>query len=142
MLFTEDAPAASPTLQPGHFLRSLPKRKQARDKKSIVQPPKPIQFPETRSGDPLFERLFLATFLIASVALASAQAPTAPGKPLPPGPVLPKIKAACTQCHDTGRISEQHLARQDLMRRIGIGMEQADRDRVSAAASRRAAHAL
>lgn len=133
MLFTEDAPAASPTLQPGHFLRSLPKRKQARDKKSIVQPPKPIQFPETRSGGPLFERLFLATFLIASVALASAQAPTAPGKPLPPGPVVPKIKATCTQCHDTGRISEQHLTRQEwsgeLKKMEGLGAEIPDADR-------------
>ena len=81
----------------------------------------------------MFERLFLATFLIASVALASAQAPSAPGKPLPPGPVLPKIKAACTQCHDTGRISEQHLTRQEwsgeLKKMEGLGAEIPDADR-------------
>lgn len=81
----------------------------------------------------MFERLFLATFLIASVALANAQAPTAPGKPLPPGPVVPKIKATCTQCHDTGRISEQHLTRPqwsgELKKMEGLGAEIPDADR-------------
>jgi hypothetical protein len=81
----------------------------------------------------LFERLFPAIFFIASVALASAQAPTAPGKPLPPGTALPKIKATCTQCHDTGRIGEQHRTRQEwsgeLKKMEGLGAEIPDADR-------------
>jgi hypothetical protein len=56
--------------------------------------------------------MFPAIFLLASIILASAQAPSAPGKPLPPGPMQPKIKAACIQCHNATRISEQHLTRQ------------------------------
>jgi len=51
-------------------------------------------------------------FLFASIYLMSAQAPSAPGKPLPPGPMQAKIKAACTQCHNATRITEQRLTRQ------------------------------
>ena len=67
------------------------------------------------------------------VILASAQAPSAPGKPLPPGPMQPKIKAACTQCHNTGRITEQHLTRQQwaaqLKKMEGLGAVIPDADR-------------
>jgi hypothetical protein len=47
--------------------------------------------------------------------------------------VVPKIKATCTQCHDTGRISEQHLTRQEwsgeLKKMEGLGAEIPDADR-------------
>jgi hypothetical protein len=49
--------------------------------------------------------------LFASVRLVSAQAPSAPGKPLPPGPMQARVKAACTQCHNATRITKQHLTR-------------------------------
>ena len=81
----------------------------------------------------MFERMFPAIFLLASITLASAQAPSAPGKPLPPGPMQPKIKAACTQCHNTSRITEQHLTRQgwsvelDKMEGLGAVIPDADR---------------
>jgi hypothetical protein len=61
----------------------------------------------------LFQRIVVAIFVFASVIPAGAQAPSAPGKPLPPGPMQPKIKAACTQCHNLSRITEQHLNRQE-----------------------------
>ena len=47
--------------------------------------------------------LFAALVLFASI-VAAAQAPEAPGKPLPPGPMEPKVKASCTQCHNTSRL--------------------------------------
>ncbi|MGA9901190.1 MAG: hypothetical protein WBQ39_04575, partial [Terriglobales bacterium] len=59
----------------------------------------------------MFERILTAIVLFASLSLASAQAPSAPGKPLPPGPMQAKVKAGCTQCHNTSRITEQHLTR-------------------------------
>jgi hypothetical protein len=84
----------------------------------------------------LFQRIVPAVFvlaLLASVSLASAQAPGAPGKPLPPGPTQPKIKAACTQCHATDRITEQHLTRQqwseELQKMEGLGAVIPDSDR-------------
>ncbi len=70
--------------------------------------------------------------LIGSVS-ALAQAPSAPGKPLPAGTVQPKVKAACTQCHNTERIWEQHLSRQgwsdelDKMTTLGAVVPDADR---------------
>ena len=81
----------------------------------------------------MFERMFPAVFLLAFIIQASAQAPSAPGKPLPPGPMQPKIKAACTQCHNTSRITEQHLTRQewsaelDKMEGLGAVIPDADR---------------
>ncbi len=81
----------------------------------------------------MFERMFPAVFLLASINLASAQAPSAPGKPLPPGPMQPKIKAACTQCHNTTRITEQHMTRQQwsaqLEKMEGLGAVIPDADR-------------
>jgi len=71
-------------------------------------------------------------FLFAS-ALVSAQAPDAPGKPLPPGPMQAKIKAACTQCHNASRITDQHLSRKqwsdqlDKMESLGAVISESDR---------------
>src|SRR6266849_2717713 len=78
--------------------------------------------------------MYPAIFLFASVILTSAQAPSAPGKPLPPGPMRPKVKAACTSCHNTSRITEQHLTRQqwseqlEKMECLGAVIPDADRD--------------
>ncbi len=44
-----------------------------------------------------------------------------------------KVKAACTQCHNTTRITEQHLTReqwsQQLEKMEGLGASIADEDR-------------
>ncbi len=44
----------------------------------------------------------------------------------------PKIKAACTQCHNAGRITEQHLTRQqwsaELKKMEGLGAVISDRN--------------
>jgi len=72
-------------------------------------------------------------FLFASIHLVSAQAPAAPGKPLPPGPMQAKIKAACTQCHNASRITEQHLTRRQwsdqLSKMEGLGAVIPESDR-------------
>ena len=81
----------------------------------------------------MLQRIYPALFLLASVVLASAQAPSAPGKPLPPGPMQAKVKAACTSCHNVSRITEQHLTRQewavelDRMKDLGAVIPDADR---------------
>ena len=71
--------------------------------------------------------------LFVSIGLASAQAPSAPGKPLPPGPMQPKVKAACTSCHNATRITEQHMTRQQwsdqLEKMEGLGAVIPDSDR-------------
>jgi Spy/CpxP family protein refolding chaperone len=81
----------------------------------------------------LFERIFAAVFLLASIIPASAQAPSAPGKPLPPGPMQHKVKAACTTCHNASRITEQHLTRRQwvdqLVKMEGLGAVIPDADR-------------
>lgn len=81
----------------------------------------------------MFRRFILAVFLLASIHFAAAQAPSEPGKPLPPGPMQAKIKAACTQCHNTTRITEQHLTRQqwsgELEKMEGLGAVVPDADR-------------
>ena len=53
-------------------------------------------------GSSLFHKLCLFVFLTASISLATAQT-----KPLPPGPMQAKVKAACTQCHNAARITEK-----------------------------------
>ena len=79
------------------------------------------------------QRMCLASFLFASAVLATAQAPSAPGKPLPPGPMQAKVKATCTSCHNAGRITEQRLTRQgwsvelDKMEGLGAVIPDADR---------------
>jgi hypothetical protein len=83
----------------------------------------------------LFKRVFPPIFLFTSIMLASAQAPSVPGKPLPPGPMRAKIKAACTQCHNTSRITGQHLTRQhwsgELEKMEGLGAVIPDADRTA-----------
>ena len=74
--------------------------------------------------------------ILLSAILAFSQAPTAPtGKPLPPGPMQPKIKAACTQCHAPDRITEQHLSRDqwsdELTKMEGLGAVIPDTDRAA-----------
>lgn len=74
-----------------------------------------------------------AAFVFASILSAAAQAPSAPGKPLPPGPMQAKVKAACTQCHNAGRITEQHMNRaqwsKELEKMEGLGAVIPDEDR-------------
>lgn len=79
-------------------------------------------------------RVCLALALFASIRPASAQAPSAPGKPLPPGPMQAKVKAACTQCHNAARVTGQHMTRQqwsdklDKMEGLGAFIPESDRD--------------
>jgi hypothetical protein len=84
-------------------------------------------------GTCLFQRIFLVITLFTSIVSASAQAPSAPGQPLPPGPMQAKVKAACTQCHNTSRITEQHLTREqwtsELEKMEGLGAVISDADR-------------
>jgi hypothetical protein len=81
----------------------------------------------------LLQKIFPAIFLFASVILSSAQAPSAPGKPLPPGPMQAKVKAECSSCHNVSRVTEQHLTRQgwsvelDKMEGLGAVIPEADR---------------
>jgi len=46
-----------------------------------------------------------------------------------------KVKAACTQCHNASRITEQHLSRQEwsteLDKMVGLGAEVPDSDRAA-----------
>jgi hypothetical protein len=81
-------------------------------------------------GSDLF-RLALALALFASIAVA--QAPSAPGKPLPPGPMEAKVKAGCTQCHNTSRITESHFSRSqwsdELDKMVALGAVVPDADR-------------
>jgi hypothetical protein len=59
----------------------------------------------------MFERILLGCLLLAFTPFAVGQAPEAPAKPLPPGPMQAKVKAACTQCHNTSRITDHHFSR-------------------------------
>jgi len=81
----------------------------------------------------LFKLASLAVIFLASVLFASAQAPSAPGKPLPPGPMQARVKAACTQCHNASRITEQHMSRtewsKELEKMEGLGAVISDADR-------------
>lgn len=81
-------------------------------------------------GPSLFQKLFLTAFLLSCLNFASAQS-----KPLPPGPVQSKIKAACTQCHNASRITEQHMTRQEwsnqLDKMVGLGADVPDSDRAA-----------
>ena len=76
----------------------------------------------------MFQRILLAVFLCAFTSLASAQS-----KSLPPGPMQAKIKAACTQCHNATRITEQHMTREEwsnqIDKMVALGAEVADSDR-------------
>jgi len=78
--------------------------------------------------------LKLVTLVLVLSLYAAAQAPEGPAKPLPAGPMQPKVKAACTQCHNAGRLWEQHFTRaqwsDELDKMVGLGavVRTADRD--------------
>lgn len=78
----------------------------------------------------MLPRAFLAIFVFGTISLAGAQS-----KPLPPGPMQAKVKAACTQCHNASRITEQHLTRQEwsnqLDKMVALGAEVQDADRTA-----------
>jgi quinoprotein glucose dehydrogenase len=73
--------------------------------------------------------------VLSVVALLSAQdsADSGPSKPLPPGPMQAKVKAACTQCHTAARITKQHLTREEwndqLDKMVGLGADVPDSER-------------
>ncbi len=82
-----------------------------------------------------FCTIFFWTILFFAFLMpAMAQAPSAPGKPLPPGPMQVKVKASCTTCHNANRITEQHLSRQqwsaelEKMESLGAVIPDSDRD--------------
>jgi hypothetical protein len=66
-------------------------------------------------------------------ACAFGQAPSTPGKPLPPGPMQAKVKAACTQCHNSSRLWDHHFSRtqwsDELDKMTGLGAVVPDADR-------------
>ena len=80
----------------------------------------------------MFHKLSFAIILLVAMKLF-AQAPSAPDKPLPPGPAQAKVKAACGQCHNTSRITEQHLSRdqwsKELEKMEGLGASIPEQDR-------------
>jgi hypothetical protein len=82
----------------------------------------------------LLQRLLVAAFLLAFFHLVSGQAPSAPGAPLPPGPMQAKIKAACTPCHNASRITKQRLTRRqwseqlDKMEGLGAVIPESQRN--------------
>jgi len=84
-------------------------------------------------GVSLFQRIFLVVFVLSTLVLLRAQTPPESGKPLPPGPMQAKVKAACTQCHKATRITEQHLTRRqwsielDKMEGLGAVIPESDR---------------
>jgi len=84
-------------------------------------------------GNHLIHKTLLPVLFFASIVVALAQAPSAPGKPLPPGPMQAKIKAACTQCHNSTRITEQHMSREEWSKQLekmeGLGAVVPDADR-------------
>ena len=81
-------------------------------------------------GSDLVRKFCLTVVLASSCSLAHAQT-----KPLPPGPMQAKIKAACTQCHNAARITEQHRTRKEwsdqLDKMVGLGAEVPDSERAA-----------
>ena len=69
--------------------------------------------------------IFFVFVLFAIAAELASQAPTAGKTTLPPGPMQPKVKVTCTQCHDASRITEKHLTRvqwsDELDKMAGLG---------------------
>ena len=78
----------------------------------------------------MLHKLHLTAFLLACVCLGAAQT-----KPLPPGPMQAKIKAACTQCHNATRITDQHRTRKEwsdqLDKMVALGAEVPDDQRAA-----------
>ncbi len=82
----------------------------------------------------MLKQILLACLLIASaMPFALGQAPEAPAKPLPPGPMQAKVKATCTQCHNTSRITDHHFSRTqwsdelDKMAALGASVPDSER---------------
>jgi len=75
----------------------------------------------------------IALILLFASTCALSQAPEGPAKPLPPGPALPKVKAACLQCHTASRITDAHFSRtqwsDELDKMAGLGAVVPDADR-------------
>jgi hypothetical protein len=76
----------------------------------------------------LLHKFCLTALLFLSSSMAIGQT-----KPLPPGPMQAKVKAACTQCHNAARITEQHKTRKEwsdqLDKMVGLGAEVPDSER-------------
>lgn len=81
----------------------------------------------------MISKICLTVLYLGLAVYAFGQAPTAPGKPLPPGPMRDRVTAACTQCHAPARITEQHLSRAEWsaelekMEGLGAVIPEADR---------------
>jgi hypothetical protein len=82
----------------------------------------------------LLRLVSFSVFLLAPVLFAAAQAPSAPGKALPAGPMQAKVRATCTQCHNASRITERHMSREEWskelekMEGLGAVIPEADRN--------------
>ena len=81
----------------------------------------------------MIQKICVTALCLGFAVCAFGQAPSAPGKPLPPGPMKAKVKATCTQCHAPDRITEQHLSRgewtAELQKMEGLGAVIPEADR-------------
>ena len=81
----------------------------------------------------VIQKICVTALFVGFAVVAYAQAPSEPGKPLPPGSMKAKVKATCTQCHAPDRITEQHLSRSEwsaeLEKMEGLGAVIPDADR-------------
>ena len=81
----------------------------------------------------MIQKICVTALCLSFAVCAFGQAPSAPGKPLPPGPMQGKVKSTCTQCHAPARITEQHLSREqwtaELRKMEGLGAVIPEADR-------------